>query len=116
MGIPLFRNSCAASEAVVGATQSPNPRNFKIIKAINQGSSCVAWVNYPECTNFEGNKIIVFQHLNVADLGKMIIIDPHFAKLDPCTFARFVPTQKGWNFAVQLARQLSIYDMEKQIA
>jgi hypothetical protein len=39
---------------------NPDPKNFKIIKTQQIGESLILMVNYPNCTNFEGDKILFY--------------------------------------------------------
>ena len=40
---------------------NPNPKNFKIIRQEYLSPFTLLWVNYPNCVNYEGNKILVFR-------------------------------------------------------
>lgn len=82
---------------------APNPAKFKIVRMKSVGSNLVAKINYPHCTNYEGNKICVFRNMTARELSKRVRIDPHFDKSSRAPFARFKPTKEGWNAAVKLA-------------
>lgn len=73
---------------------NPNPKIFKIIDLIQEGPFVCAEIQYPNCTNYEGTKIIVFKDTTIEEVESMTIIDPHFLK-DNKVFARFEPTAEG---------------------
>jgi len=79
----------------------PNPANFNITIIDEVGSHVVAWINYPDCTNFEGNKILVFENISQEQVLNAEKIDPHFYQDDSMSpIARFEPTEKGWHRAM----------------
>ena len=89
---------------------NPRPDNWKLIREEQYGNHLVIEVRYPNCTHYEGRKILLYRHTT---LGQLIItnkglIDPHFSDnesfLSP--FARFEPTEAGWNWAIALAEEL----------
>lgn len=87
---------------------NPDPFNYKIVQAKEAGRFLILKINYPDCTNYEGNKILVFRDLTLIDLVNQRIIDPHFfadSKL-VSPIARFVPTDEGWDMAVKLTEVL----------
>lgn len=83
-------------------TGNPNPARFNIKKAERVGRFLVAIVHYPDCRNYEGKKILVFENVTVSTLQKLTSLDPHFCDesghISPV--ARFKPTKRGWNYAV----------------
>lgn len=86
---------------------NPDPDNFVIKRTEQVGDHLVALVNYPDCTNYEGNKVLLFLHTTVKQLAKLKKLDPHFCDdnhLSP--FARFVPTPAGFDAAVRTAKKL----------
>ena len=68
---------------------NPNPKNFKIEKLLELENT-YAEIHYPDCTTFEGLKVMVFKG-KVAEKG-----------LSP--MARFEPTEYGKWLGVQLAK------------
>jgi hypothetical protein len=89
---------------------NPDPHNYKIVKAHEEAPYLVLKINYPDCTNYEGNKILVFKDVTLVDLINQRIIDPHFFE-DPnhkiaSPFARFKPTDEGWEIALRLVKLL----------
>lgn len=89
------------SEPVAG---EPNPFRFKITKYVEMRGHLCAWINYPDCYNYEGNKILVFKNMpNVQTFLQLRKLDPHFLEHGEFTpFARFKPTSEGWNAAIKL--------------
>lgn len=76
---------------------NPNPTRF-IIKSIEEkGPFLIVVVEYLDCTNFEGRKILVFEGVTRHELLSCQVLDPHFTNttgvISP--IARFVPTEHG---------------------
>lgn len=81
---------------------NPDPDNYKVTKAHEEGGYLIVMINYPDCVNFEGNKILVFFEVTLIDLVNQKLIDPHFFPSDEkykSPVARFVPTDEGWEMA-----------------
>jgi len=104
MGVRLFGSSCSCDPGsnTVPQKQSlpnPNPKNWEFLDHCQKGNYLALRLRYPDCTNFEGEKILVFE----AKLKEVISfkeIDPHFCEkghLSPV--ARFQPTEEGWRDA-----------------
>lgn len=85
---------------------NPDPNNYVIIKAEQINNYVIANINYQDATNYEGNKILVFEDYTLEKLYKRKSIDPHFSesKKFKSPIARFEPTKKGWNLAVKLCK------------
>ena len=108
MGIGnLFGISSSCADLPMGETKLPNPdpKNYKILKHQKMGTFLVLQINYPDCKNYEGNKTLLYQGVELEQLKKQGSIDPHFAEnkdyISP--IARFEPTKKGWMLATLLA-------------
>lgn len=87
---------------------NPNPNNYNIKRIGSFGEYVVVLINYPDCTNYEGNKIMVFENMTQDQLEKMDSIDPHFCDKDHSSpIARFEPTDRGWFMAMNLVETLS---------
>lgn len=110
MGVMKLFSSCGSDECIPTleesrspasrAPQNPDPRNFVIRKVEQHGSFLIAEILYPDCTNFEGKKILVFKKISERQLRSLKVLDPHFCDgghLSP--IARFVPTTAGWRYA-----------------
>jgi hypothetical protein len=65
-------------------------------------------LQYPDCKNNEGKKILLYENCKLADLIKQKYIDPHFstAKRFYSPIARFEPTARGWQMAIRSAESL----------
>jgi len=89
-------------EKPVYVLPNPNPKNFIVRMEKKVGSFLILLVSYPECTNYEGNKILVFRDVTLDQLKAQGVIDPHFSQNDVVhsPVARFEPTQRGWDFAL----------------
>lgn len=86
---------------------NPDPTNYIINSDITIHGYLILDITYRGCTNFEGNKILVFDHgVTIDKLINQYAIDPHFSDntnmISP--IARFVPTDKGWDMAMHFAK------------
>jgi hypothetical protein len=91
---------------------NPDPSNYEWVQEKSfsgpGGDYLVVELHYPDCTNFEGNKILVykgfvnFRHIEKANKK---LIDPHFCDsadhVNP--IARFIPDKMGWLYATSFA-------------
>ncbi len=105
----MFKLSTSALEnpckAINIPPQMPDPNNYVVIKVADQlgrlGKWCAMFVKYRGCTNYEGNKILVFKDHYYDELKAQGLLDPHFSDskeyIHP--FARFEPTDAGWEAA-----------------
>lgn len=82
---------------------NPNPFKFYIDKIERIEPYYILWVNYPDCINYGGNKILVFESVNDIDFSQVRELDPHFLEnnsiKDTTLIARFIPTEIGWKKA-----------------
>lgn len=97
MGLFKAPSSCVAHKPAA-VLPNPNPQNFRIAREERIGHCTLVLVHYPDCVNFEGNKIMVYW-----DVGSLLHaekLDPHFCE-EGCVspIARFVPTAAGWRMA-----------------
>lgn len=103
MGLNFFE-----SELDIDNNINPNPYNYKILKYEFINNYLLLLINYPDCKNFKGNKILVFKNITLRQLiHKEVIpqIDPHFPdnnKYSP--IARFIPTEEGYKIAKQFCK------------
>lgn len=81
--------------------RNPNPSNFKIQRYLQIKDYLIVQVKYPDCNNYEGNKILVYHGIDILDLKLQKSIDPHFSenKKYHSPIARFMPTERGWAMA-----------------
>lgn len=83
-------------------TPEPNPYLFYVKKVYYFGKAAAAIVQYPHCTTFEGNKLIVFSDKRALEKAQDVgYLDPHFTK-DGAIVARFRPDQ--WPLATSIVR------------
>ena len=84
----------------------PNPKsdNYEIKQHLQLGVYLIIKIRYLDCTNYEGNKILVFKNCTLKKLLKQKLIDPHFSnnKKFHSPIARFEPTKTGWSLARKL--------------
>lgn len=87
----------------------PDPKTYRILSYQHIGECLIVEINYPDCLNFEGNKILVYKNINIERLTKMKSIDPHFSNRENCPspIARFEPTNLGRELAFRFATMLS---------
>ena len=97
MGIRLFSRSSFDETP----SYNPDPARYDILDHKVIKNCLILKVNYPDCRNYEGNKILVFANTTLAALRKQQKIDPHFSEnkeyISPV--ARFSPTDQGWQMA-----------------
>lgn len=87
---------------------NPNPANYQIICHKQIGRFLIVEIEYPDCTNYEGKKVLLYENVSFNDLLSQKLIDPHFSenKNYHSPVARFEPTIKGWNMAESLCELL----------
>lgn len=87
---------------------NPDPLKYEILEHILLGNKLIIKINYIGCTNYEGNKILMYENCTLNQLKNQKYIDPHFSEstkfISP--IARFEPTQRGWNMACELAKMI----------
>lgn len=97
MGIKLFSEDKAGTTA-----PNPNPVKFKILTVREfhgKQTICAAEVNYPDCSVYSGNKVLVFK-CSEFELRQRIKLDPHFLEDETSPIARFPFTYEGWQDAI----------------
>jgi hypothetical protein len=97
-------DSTPIKQIIYETRYSPNPNleRFKIQRYQEIKNYLVVEINYYDATNYEGNKILVFQDYSIEKLKRRKSIDPHFSenKKFKSPIARFEPTKKGWSKAI----------------
>lgn len=87
---------------------NPRPDNYEILKTIQWDRYLIIKIKYLDCTNYEGQKILVFEGYQLKHLLAQKMIDPHFSEnkdfISP--IARFEPTDKGWKMAISFVKSL----------
>ena len=88
--------------------QNSDPSNWIIEKYVQEKQCLVVKIKYPNCKNYEGNKILVYEGITISDLRAQKKIDPHFS--DDMQYkspiARFEPTDYGWKLANKFMKLL----------
>lgn len=100
MGLGPFGHSSSSYDmpmATALPNPNPNPRNFELIFAQHVGNYLIVKIRYPDCRNYEGMKVMVYEGISTDDLIKQGSIDPHFSdnKNFHSPIARFVPSHGG---------------------
>ena len=87
----------------------PDPDNFTMLNSFQDGKYLIVELKYPDCSNFEGKKILVYHNVTLVDLINQKKIDPHFC--DDTEYkspiARFVPTDVGWEMALRFCQAMN---------
>jgi hypothetical protein len=87
---------------------NPDPTNYIITESLQIGNMLLVKIRYPDCTNYEGMKILVYEDMTIQALITQQKIDPHFSenKKYKSPLARFAPTDYGWVCAMMLAKHI----------
>ena len=99
-------------EKVIYKSPNPDPKNCTINFYYEFGNYQVVGIHYPDCTTFEGNKILVYKYFSIEKFNRQMQIagiDPHFSsnKMYYSPIARFIPTEEGMQIAKDFARMLN---------
>lgn len=92
------------------AAPNPDPGNYRLIQERRLGRYVVVEVQYPDATNYEGRKIMIFKARSFETVVSHNhgVVDPHFSEnpkfLSP--IARFEPTPQGWRNAIVCAEAM----------
>lgn len=103
------RASGASAAAVRVPSGNPNPWRYRILDDEMVNGHLILIVQYPDATNYEGRKVLMFDRgVTRDDLDRQGAIDPHFSPgLDPIhPIARFEPTVRGHQMARVLAAHM----------
>lgn len=89
---------------------NPDPTNYKFMQVEERKGYLLVWMNYPDCTNYEGNKILLYEGITFVALVNQREIDPHFfvKKGMASPIARFIPTKQGWDMGIKLIDALKL--------
>lgn len=86
---------------------NPDPNNYKILRSLTFNNWVLLEVKYPDCTNYEGRKLLLFRNTTLDKIMSQKSLDPHFSNnvkfISP--FARFEPSNDGWIFAAKFMEQ-----------
>ena len=102
--------SCMSSSSYDGGSVNPNPKKYKIMDYEKNSSFLILWIKYLNCTNYEGNKILVYKDVTIEEIkeqGRLDGIDPHFSnnKKYHSPVARFEPTEFGLELAQKMCQR-----------
>lgn len=99
-GIDINKVSKSSYDKIDVRLPNPDPSNYKIVRSKQFKKYLAVMINYPNCTNYEGNKICVYE-CTLKQLLKQKKIDPHFSenKKFYSPIARFIPNENGWEMA-----------------
>lgn len=86
----------------------PRPTNYTIKDWKEIKNYLILLIKYNDCTNFEGEKVLVFKDCSYQNLLDQKLIDPHFSedKSFHSPIARFEPTDEGVRNAVIFVNEL----------
>lgn len=98
MGVRMFKLS--GGDSWKTDPRDPIPSRFVIDEIEQVGMYVIATITYPNCTNFEGRKLVVFRDATVQEIKQLNTIDPHFYE-DSKIIARFAPTHDGYKMALK---------------
>ena len=91
----------------VNKLPNPDPNNYKILRSLTFNNWVLLEVKYPDCTNYEGRKLLLFRNTTLDKIMSQKSLDPHFSNnvkfISP--FARFEPSNDGWIFAAKFMEQ-----------
>lgn len=112
MGLSMGMSSCDTCEPKrlqpnPNPNPNPNPKNFSLIRVYIENNLAIVEAEYPDCTNFEGKKIMVFPESSLLKIEHRAELDPHFCEnCDLGLIARFAPTAAGWRHALRFVKTL----------
>jgi hypothetical protein len=125
MGLNILLSRCSAGCTCGGHTPlaapvpvtptMPDPDNYQILSWAKFGTFLVVEVRYPDATNYEGHKILVFKDTSLEQIEAHGCVDPHFCESPehPSPVARFVPTAEGLAMAKMFCVAMMPSSMEK---
>lgn len=104
LGVPPACNNYTTNIVNNYIDVNPRPDNYEIEYSYEYGDFLILDVVYPNCTTFEGRKILVFKNVTLKDIQKQKLLDPHFSdnKKYHHPIARFEPSKEGIALAYKL--------------
>ena len=95
--------------------RNPDPSSFEVLALEQIEDFLVVRMRYPNCTNYEGEKILVYEGVKARDFLARDTVDPHFQEeAAQLLIARFFPTERGWQYARLLCFELSLKGKGKE--
>lgn len=129
MGINIFGSSSTLDESKPGFSSSsiesgvtsnlvqtgnPRPDRFNILQSCQVGDYSIIRLVYPDCNNYEGEKLLVFK-CKLQDILDQGLIDPHFSDntkyIHP--IARFKPVENCFWTAIEYVDFLIMKDLQR---
>lgn len=109
MGLSPFKNCDVFSDDSDVKAPNPNPINFNIMSTVELEDTgyLIAIIEYPDCTNFEGIKLLVFNNMTAEKLKSLPEIDPHFSEEANSPIARFKPDSAGHQAAYDFCAMMT---------
>lgn len=98
-----FRKSMSSGESYTTDSRNPNPLNYEIQWCLAQGDFLLARVKYFGCTNYEGDKLLLFFEMTEKELRALRELDPHFTEKSKL-IGRFKPDAGGEALAMWLIK------------
>jgi hypothetical protein len=109
MGVKFFKcsssvydnNKCKNKNISSNSNPNPDPSNYKILNYETDGNYSIVKIQYLNCKNYEGIKILLYKGDILENLIYQKTIDPHFSDNDKfiSPIARFEPTEVGMSMA-----------------
>ena len=112
MGMPtLGKSRWRGNYTSPDISGNPDPQNFKIIKTKTIEQNSLIYMNFPDCKNCEGDKILLINGMTAKEVRKLKKIDPHFTEelniSEAFVVCRFHPSNIGWNLGVFMLKYLA---------
>jgi hypothetical protein len=104
----ICRSASSNDENYFRFSNNPDPTNFKILRRFDKGFISLIEVKFPDCINYEGNKIIIIETTQLELAIKANKLDPHFSDVGQSVIARFEPTKRGWEMAKEFIEKCYI--------
>lgn len=87
---------------------NPNKYRYNILRTEIVGQIVVVEIHYPDCFTWSGRKVCVYDNAQkFKALHATGCIDPHFLENSYSPIARFEPSKRGWEMALELASILN---------
>lgn len=107
MGLSIGKRCWTNPSEPAAVAPNPDPSRFKILNHYEYNGWTIVKVFYEGCTNFEGNKVLVFDETYAVVVAKSARgMDPHFSSSGLSPVARFEPTTRGWHLAQKFVHSL----------
>lgn len=116
MGMPIGISKSSFEPNYVYINNNPNPLNYKILGSWtdNNKKHLLLMVQYHDCNNFEGKKLLLFKDCKIEQIKSQKSLDPHFSSnknfISP--IARFEPSLTGFKIAELVLDSLDSLDRD----